>query len=156
MQRIQIDVNLLYPPYRRQLLACLDDLVDDGYDFRLTSGFRGEHEQNALFAQGRTAPGPKVTNAKYGDSYHNFGIAGDLTAFTGSKADWRDASYDIIGKYAKNHGLTWGGDFKSLKDRPHLEYNLASYGLTLADLRKIYAADGLPGVWRLLDAAAKG
>nr|WP_295770097.1 M15 family metallopeptidase [Rhodoferax sp.] len=35
-------------------------------------------EQDALYAQGRTAPGNKVTNAKSGDSNHNFGIAFDI------------------------------------------------------------------------------
>lgn len=151
-----VDVNLLWPPFRTALLLVLDDLTKDGYSFRLTSGFRGEAEQNTLYAKGRTAPGPKVTNAKYGDSFHNFGLAGDVTNFIGKKPDWTAKNYACLSQYVKHRGLRWGGDFKSIKDLPHIEYPIDTLGLTLADLRKVYAKDGLPGVWKLLDAALKG
>lgn len=49
------------------------------------SGLRTYEEQNALYAQGRTAPGNKVTNAKGGFSNHNFGIAFDIGIFEGAK-----------------------------------------------------------------------
>ncbi len=154
--RITIDVNLLWPPFRTLLLRVLDDLYEDGYDFRLTSGFRGEEEQTKLYAQGRTAPGPRVTNAQYGQSFHNFGIGADVTHFVGKTPDWLNKHYACLGQYVKHHGLRWGGDFKSLKDLPHIEYPIDQLGLTLADLRKVYAKDKLPGVWKLLDAALNG
>jgi peptidoglycan L-alanyl-D-glutamate endopeptidase CwlK len=155
-QRHTIDLNLLWRGFREPLQKVLDDLYEDGLDFRATSGFRGKAEQDKLYAQGRTTPGPIVTNAVFGSSYHNFGLAADLTRFFGKRADWTDKNYAMLGAYAKNHGLKWGGDFKSIKDLPHIEFPLNSLGLTLADLRKVHAKDGVPGVWKLLDAAFYG
>lgn len=44
---------------------------------QITSGYRSFAEQNKLYAQGRTAPGKIVTNAKGGQSNHNYGLAID-------------------------------------------------------------------------------
>jgi peptidoglycan L-alanyl-D-glutamate endopeptidase CwlK len=44
----------------------------------LTSGYRSKKEQNELYAQGRSKPGQVVTNAKAGQSYHNYGLAVDF------------------------------------------------------------------------------
>jgi len=49
---------------------------------KLISGLRTYEEQDALYAQGRTAPGPKVTNAPGGHSNHNFGLAFDMVFLT--------------------------------------------------------------------------
>jgi len=154
---IRVDLSLLYPPFASVVVALMSDLKS----FYATSGARGEQEQNALFAQGRTTPGPKVTNAKFGYSPHNFGIAIDVTHDSdltkpGLQSDWKPENYAALGAYAKKHGLIWGGSWQSLKDLPHFEYDIKSLGLSLSDLRTIYFKDKLPGVWKLLDAARKG
>ena len=46
-----------------------------GIQLRITQGYRSIAEQDALYAQGRTAPGEIVTNARGGQSYHNYGLA---------------------------------------------------------------------------------
>lgn len=83
-----------------------------------------------------------MTNAKGGFSFHNFGLALDvvpteLLALPG----WGDTLahqartnqlWAKVGALGKSVGFRWGGEFHSIKDRPHFEW---SGGLTLADLR---------------------
>ena len=48
---------------------------------KIICGTRTIKEQNDLYAIGRTTKGSKVTNAKGGSSFHNFGIAFDIGIF---------------------------------------------------------------------------
>lgn len=45
---------------------------------RFTWVLRTNKQQDNFYAQGRTKPGNKVTNAKAGQSYHNYGLAVDI------------------------------------------------------------------------------
>ena len=112
-------------------------LQAEGLNFKVTSGTRTWAEQTRLYAQGRTAAGNKVTNAKAGQSWHNFGVAADLTAFdkSGKRPKWDGAEYDRMGAIAQELGLEWGGAWRKFKDRPHVQRPL---GLTLAEARKKY------------------
>lgn len=107
----------------------------EGLNFKITSGTRTFAEQAKLFAKGRTAPGPRVTNARPGSSWHNFGVAYDLTLFSGKNPVWESPKYTRAGEIGEELGLRWGGRFKSLVDRPHFERPL---GLTLAQARSKY------------------
>jgi peptidoglycan L-alanyl-D-glutamate endopeptidase CwlK len=91
-------------------------------------------EQARLYAQGRTAPGAIVTKAQPGSSWHNFGLAFDVAPLVNGRPAWPndEALWDLIGRYGKAAGLDWGGDFLTIKDRPHFEYHP---GLTLAQAR---------------------
>jgi peptidoglycan L-alanyl-D-glutamate endopeptidase CwlK len=103
-------------------------------DVSITATYRDKEYQDSLYAQGRTAPGKIVTNAKGGQSMHNFRVAFDFVPITNGKADWQSiALFDKCGIIGKTLGLEWGGDFKSLKDRPHFQY---TNGLTLSDFQK--------------------
>lgn len=115
----------------RQLIA---KAHAEGIDLVVTQGLRTIAEQNALYAQGRTAPGKKVTNAKGGSSYHNFGLAFDIAVRKeNGDIDWDSTKlYNRVGQLGKSIGLEWGGDFKSIKDTPHFQL---TFGLTLSQLR---------------------
>lgn len=113
-----------------------------GIPLTVTFTRRSMATQTALYAQGRTAPGPIVTNAKAGFSYHNFGLALDVvpTELLALK-NWGDtpdhqaatnALWAKVGTIGKAIGFRWGGDFQAIKDRPHFEW---SGKLGLADLR---------------------
>lgn len=92
--------------------------------------------QNTLYAQpsdGKDNDGDgrideadeKVTNAKGGQSAHNFGLAADLAPEKAKGLiDWNAPSimWEAMGNIAMKHGLTWGGTFKSIKDLPHIEH----------------------------------
>ena len=95
-----------------------------GVPVRVTSGRRTIQQQNMIYAQGRTAKGRIVTNAKGGSSPHNFGMAVDVCPIVDGKLDWNAprSVWNKIGAIGKSLGLTWGGDFKSITDLPHFEY----------------------------------
>jgi peptidoglycan L-alanyl-D-glutamate endopeptidase CwlK len=102
-------------------------------DVRIISGLRTYAEQQALYDQGRTKPGPIVTKARPGFSNHNFGTAWDIGLFEGKKYLTNSPLYKEVGEISRSLGLTWGGDFKSFKDYPHYEVKT---GLTLAQMRE--------------------
>ena len=107
----------LQPQFADRLQDTLQDVADQGINAKVTSGLRTPEQQTALYAQGRTAPGPIVTNAGPGSSYHNFGAAADVTPEGGGTP----AQFAAIGDAAKNLGLKWGGDFRSINDQDHLQ-----------------------------------
>jgi len=89
----------------------------------LTCTFRSNEEQAQLYAQGRTAPGKKVTNAKPGQSKHNLfpSKAFDIAFNIQGRLDWDSQLFKDFAAIIKPMGIKWGGDFKSIKDNPHFE-----------------------------------
>ena len=55
-------------------------LAAKGIRVVLTWGHRSIAEQNRLYAIGRTTPGKKVTNARGGYSWHNFGLGAPVSS----------------------------------------------------------------------------
>lgn len=95
-----------------------------GVGVRIICGTRSYAEQNALYAQGRTAKGPRVTNARGGYSWHNFGLAWDFGVFSPDFKKYYGvhAAYKTLGALARDvEGLEWGGDWTSFKDLPHIQ-----------------------------------
>ena len=92
----------------------------EGYNLIVTQGFRSIEEQNALYAQGRTKPGKIVTNAKGGQSNHNHGKAVDFAFVVNGEISWDDKLYQNIGRWARQVGLNWGGNW-NFSDKPHVE-----------------------------------
>lgn len=93
---------------------------------RVTHTLRTMDEQAKLYAQGRTLPGPKVTNAKPGSSPHNYGMGFDI-CFEG-KVPYpkeKDPRWLQLGQLGESLGLVWGGPNgkgdKFTFDRPHFE-----------------------------------
>ncbi len=68
----------LHPIYLPVYDALCKELSEN---WQPVSGLRSFEEQGQLFAKGRTAPGPIVTRAKPGMSYHNYGLATDWLYF---------------------------------------------------------------------------
>lgn len=92
----------------------------------ITCTLRDNAEQNALYAQGRTAKGKIVTNAKAGQSPHNFSpaLAFDVAFIKLNKTlDWNGK---LFAKFAalvlqKSCNVVWGGNFSKISDAPHFE-----------------------------------
>ncbi len=111
------------------ILACEAQKID----VIITSTYRDSESQNALYAQGRTKPGNKVTNAKGGQSFHNYKIAFDFCPIVNGKCDWNNtATFTKCGEIAESLGLEWAGRWKSFKELAHCQF---TGGLTLADLK---------------------
>lgn len=101
----------------------VEDAFKAGIDVIVTSARRTIAEQNALYSHGRSKPGQIVTNAKGGSSPHNFGLAFDVVPVKNGVPQW-NASNDVwerLGAIGKSLGLKWGGEFKTIVDRPHFE-----------------------------------
>ncbi|MDQ0269735.1 M15 family metallopeptidase [Cytobacillus purgationiresistens] len=124
-----------------------DDLIvraaDKGITVVITDDFRSSEDQEALYEKGRTVEGNIVTNARGGESYHNFGLAIDFALLTVDGVLVWDMEYDGNGNglsdwmevvdIAKEIGFEWGGDWASFKDYPHFQYD---YGLSIRDLQR--------------------
>jgi peptidoglycan LD-endopeptidase CwlK len=121
-----VKLNSQVQPYARKLVkrAALN-----GIQIKVIGGFRTHKEQDVLYCQGRNISycnglykiGAKVTNAKGGYSNHNFGIAFDVGVFNGSRYLPESPKYNEVGKIGKEIGLEWGGDWTTIKDRPHFQ-----------------------------------
>jgi len=101
------DLNLLNPKLRPLVDTFLEEVKSAGIDMIVTCTYRSGTEQMALYAQGRTAPGAIVTNAKPGQSAHNWGFAIDVVPIVNGKADWnsRDMVWQEIGTIGQSCGL---------------------------------------------------
>ncbi|WP_293304716.1 M15 family metallopeptidase [Pedobacter sp. UBA5917] len=120
---------------------------------RITATLRTFKEQQDLYNLGRTVVNPDgrsgskpmgniVTNAKAGQSIHNYGLALDFVLII----DGKDTSWNMVKDYDqdgrsdwmevvnvfKTNGWEWGGDWVSFKDGPHLQYD---YGYTWQQLQ---------------------
>jgi peptidoglycan L-alanyl-D-glutamate endopeptidase CwlK len=122
----------LHPVVKAKAEKVVRDMALLGHKVTTFQGFRSFAEQDALYAQGRTKPGAVVTNARGGDSYHNYGLAVDIVFVVNGKPSW-DAKHPwaTLGKIGKSHGFQWGGDWQAFKDLPHLQYT----NYTLDDLK---------------------
>ncbi len=124
-QRSQQNLNTLHPKFRPLAIAAWQEAqaaMPANVQIIVIQGLRTFAESDALYAQGRTAPGPIVTNAPAGASYHNYGLAFDFAMVTNGKDDYIvGPNWMKVVAIMKNHGMTWGGDFPNLKDDPHFE-----------------------------------
>lgn len=141
------DFKALHPRLQALASDLREKCVEQGIHILFSECIRTKAEQDALYAQGRTAPGNIVTNAK-GSTYssqHQWGIAVDFyldmdVDGDGQKAD--DAFNNVtglferVGAIAVSIGLGWGGTWISIKDRPHLY--LPDWGNTATALKREY------------------
>lgn len=149
LQRIQ----LLHPKLRADGLNIYNEIcrvLNGRSTVRFTYSLRTFAEQTAIYNQGRTTKGPIVTNAKAGQSYHNFGLAIDIALLIDKDGNgtYDEVKWDTVGDYDgdkvsdwmeivrvfKAYGWTWGADWdndgvtkaqgdrdEGLVDAPHFQ-----------------------------------
>lgn len=122
-------------PVKIKALNLIHECKSIGIDLLITSTYRDADAQNALYAQGRTAPGKIVTNARAGQSFHNFRVAFDVVPLRGGKPVWGASGADgdlwgAVGKLGEAQGLEWAGRWTRFRELPHFQF---TGGLTLAD-----------------------
>lgn len=144
-------IETMHPKLREQLradyLQCNNEIVPKFKRLRITQALRTIKEQDDLYAQGRTKPGKKVTNARGGQSYHNFGLAFDIVILEDKDQNgtFETANFEVnalwrkVAKFFKSKGWEWGGDWKSFKDYPHFQ---KTFGKTTAQLLKMVKETG--------------
>lgn len=147
-ERSEKTIATLLPEVQPLARALVQKAAVNGITIKIISGHRSYAEQDALYAQGRTAPGKKVTNARGGYSNHNFGIAFDVGVFSGRQYLGESPKYKAVGVLGMELGLEWGGKWTSFADEPHFQLRPTwARAMTerdmLAALRQ-KVADGLP------------
>ena len=128
----------LVQPVRDKAEAFVRECADAGIDVLIYCTYRSSEEQNELYKIGRTLPGKIITNARGGQSWHNFHAAFDFVPTINGKPQWGSKSlYTRCGIIAESLDLEWAGRWTgSLKETAHCQYR---GGLTLAQ-----AAAGKP------------
>ena len=133
-------IKKAHPLIREELngyyLEC-NNKLPKGVRLRFSHVYRTNEEQDELFAKR-----PKVTNAKGGQSIHNYGLAFDIVILfdkdengTFETASWKvDRYFMIVVDYFKSKGYQWGGDWNKFQDRPHFQ---KSFGHTWRTLKAL-------------------
>lgn len=134
----------LDPIAREKCLKWLDACKKQAnIDVLVYCTYRDNAEQNALFAVGRTVKGedctPKrpmgrtVTDARAGESFHQYRCAWDCVPLQGGKVAWGDdAGYAKMAEIAAQFGIDWAGNWKSFREKAHFQF---TGGLKLADFQ---------------------
>jgi len=129
MDKLTIDrIASAHPKIREELknyyIEC-NNKLPKGVRLRFAYVYRSIEEQNKLYNQR-----PKVTNAKGGQSIHNYGLAFDIAILldkdnngTFESIDWNISSpyFKLVVEYFKSKGYEHGGDWKNFKDYPHFQ-----------------------------------
>lgn len=127
----------LHPAVQRRAAAFVAKCKAEGIDILITSTFRDAESQQALYDQGRIKPGKIVTNAKPGQSWHNWRCAFDCVPLRHGKPVWGTTGADgelwaRVGAIGESCGLEWAGRWKRFREMAHFQFTA---GLTLADLQ---------------------
>jgi len=142
----------LHPTAQVKFNAWLKDCDDAGIDVLVYCTFRSSAEQDNEYKIGRTVKGLGVTkvnpmgrtttNAKGGESFHQYRVAIDCVPLQNGKALWNgdlpstphdDKLYEQMAKLGAKHGIEWSGNWKGkLKEKAHFQY---TEGLTIKDFK---------------------
>lgn len=131
-------LNELVPVVRHKVEEFIALCDDEGIDLLVTSTYRDNESQAALYAQGRTTIGRIITNANAGDSFHNYRCAVDVVPLRNGKPVWGTQGDDgelwhKIGKLGEEAGLEWAGNWHTFKEMAHFQF---TNGNTLAQLKQ--------------------
>lgn len=146
----------LHPAIKQDVRRFINKAEDQGMKLRITSGYRDFMEQQMLYNKGRdtgitgllsdifssSTPTGIVTNAKPGQSYHNYGLGFDVVEMKDGQPIWDNPNWPKIGALGKSFGFKWGGDWNT-PDRPHFE---KSFGRTTGQLLALSEAQKTPYV----------
>ena len=124
------DLDLLHPEFRLMVDRWLAHCKAINLELVVTCTWRSPAEQAQLYAQGRTAPGKIVTNAKPGQSMHNVTLGGqpaslaiDVVPLRNGKPVWdnTDPIWQQVGAAGEQAGLEWAGRWKRFREFPHFQ-----------------------------------
>jgi peptidoglycan L-alanyl-D-glutamate endopeptidase CwlK len=128
------NVITLLPQAQIEARKFLKIAKDNNQDIRVLSGTRTYDEQNSLYQHGRNGdPRPIITNARGGQSNHNFGIAWDIGVFANGNYVDSDSPYKSFAVIVLPlmNTIEWGGNWISFKDYPHYQLKPVSESETV-------------------------
>lgn len=113
------DLHPLFQPKAHEFVAAA---TSAGLDVLIYCTQRSLTEQADLYACGRTKPGKIVTNAKPGQSAHNYGLAFDGAPLINGRIAWDDhGAWQVYGRVAADVGLEWAGTWTKFCEFPHIQ-----------------------------------
>jgi len=150
MDKITLDrIELLHPKLRDEAKAIYTEIcqaLTGKAMCRFAYTLRTFAEQDALYLQK-----PKITNAKGGQSYHNYGLAIDIvllidkdnngsyeTASWDTKNDFdgdQKSDWQEIVSIFKRYGWEWGGSWATFPDMPHFQ---KTFGYSIVQLQELH------------------
>ncbi|UZO79741.1 M15 family metallopeptidase [Aquimarina sp. ERC-38] len=146
-------IQTLHPAIRQYVVNFINHMEENfNITLRVTSALRTWEEQEKLYLQDKDGIDNNgnglidereedVTNAKPGESYHNYGLAFDVVEIKNGKPLWKNPNWGLIGKEGKKFLFTWGGDWKRA-DRPHFHQNFSLHHSELAKRYRAGKRDG--------------
>ncbi|WLR52480.1 M15 family metallopeptidase [Bacillus tianshenii] len=140
------NMGAVHPVVKQKAIQLIKQAYSEGILLQISSGLRSFEDQARIYGQGRKSfwyngkdygnPSKSVvSNAKPGQSVHNYGLAIDycLVSSDGQRALWTvNDKWKRVAAIGKSLGFSWGGDWENFKDYPHLQL---TGGLTWQDLK---------------------
>lgn len=119
------DLADLVPSVREKVERFVQSCAAAGVSVLVYCTYRSAEEQEMLYRQGRLDPGKIVTNARAGESWHQYRRAVDAVPLRSGKPLWKyDASapeWQVFADQADAVGLEWAGDWKRFREYVHLQ-----------------------------------
>ena len=118
------DISLLRADVAANCRLFVEECKKQGLPVLVTETVRDLEYQASLYAKGRTAPGSIVTNQKT-PSFHSdkAGLAFDICKNVKGHEYDDLAFFNRCGEIGKKIGFSWGGDWLSLQDKPHFQWD---------------------------------
>lgn len=118
------DINRLRPDVAANCRKWQDLCKANGLNVLVTQTVRDKEYQESLYAQGRTKPGSIVTNGKV-PTFHadTAGLAFDFCKNVKGHEYDDEEFFRKAAAIAKEMGFSWGGDWKSFVDMPHIQWD---------------------------------
>jgi len=118
------DVARLRPDMAANCRIWMELCKRQGLEVLITSTVRDQAYQTYLYAQGRTRPGQIVTKVKI-PTFHSdkAGLAFDFCKNVKGHEYDDTAFFRRAADIAKQVGFSWGGDWKSFVDMPHIQWD---------------------------------
>jgi len=146
----EIRLGLVCPALANKIRTLAETLAGESIHLRATQGVRSWSQQEATYQQGRTTPGPIVTNAPPGHSWHEFGLAVDVAPFDAQDVvDWNVShpAWRRIIEIGESLGLFSGDEFCHFKDDPHFQLTGRFPVSPTDEARQLLTDKGMEAVW---------
>jgi peptidoglycan LD-endopeptidase CwlK len=132
----------VYPIGVLKQVECVEKrLKDGGWTYKIYETYRSDRRQRWLYAQGRTRPGPRVTNvatAQTGNHYWGLGI--DI--IHGTRLWSHERFFYWLGQHYEACGMVAGAFWKRFPDAPHGQFAAWESASRRPDWARRYMAAG--------------
>jgi hypothetical protein len=137
-------LGFLAPRVRTAVVNVVDRLSAQGFDPLVFETLRLPQVQAEYFRRGTSKQRDVLR------SMHGHGLAVDIIS---QSRLWKPEAgfWTALGEAARAEGMAWGGDWRSFKDLPHIQWGRFP-GVVPDDVVRAFNTGGLHAVWSLADA----